>query len=140
MYIHTFMHTCIHTLLSFPKGAFQYIYIYIYIYIYWLLINRMWSRYGIVFAWGFCICISNLRLTFALGCISWHVTQIRSVKNRLIFEDFLLLPGFRFNQYLCYLQFIRLRYIRFIFHCIWRWSMTYFIRVFYTFCGRSNCR
>ena len=77
--------------------------------------------------------ISNLRLTSASVDFRDMSRSLRSVKNTLIFEHFPLFRVFHLNCYLSYLQFLKLTYISFLYHCIWRQSLKYFVRVFETY-------
>ena len=62
--------------------------------------------------------ISNLRLTSASVDFRDMSRSLRSVKNTLIFEHFPLFRVFHLNCYLSYLQFLKLTYISFLYHCI----------------------
>ena len=64
------------------------------------------------------ISISNLRLTSASTDFRDMSRSLGSVKNTLIFEHFLIFRVFHLNCYFSYLQFIKLTYIRFLYHCI----------------------
>ena len=74
--------------------------------------------------------ISNLRLTSPSTGFRYISPSPGQVKNTLIVEHFLLFRVFHLNHCLPYLQFIKLTYISFLYHCIWRQSLKYFFRFF----------